>query len=130
MFLIIWSIFSKLKLSLLLFVLLILIFYIADDEISHSDHIDVEMIDLVYSRSNLPVCQGHGSDISELEVNSQPCVNFVSHLWTHVQPTDVHEIQASEISNKDIESHHGIQPTSKQKYQNKWKFDPLKVMVQ
>ena len=115
MFLIIWSIFSKLKLSLLLFVLLIIIFYIADDEISHS---------------NLPVCQGRGSDISELEVNSQPCVNFVSHLWTCVQPTDVHEIQASEISNKDIESHHGIQPTSKQKYQNKWKFDPLKVMVQ
>lgn len=89
---------------------------------------DVEIIDLVHSCGNPLVSQDHGSDTCELEVNSQPDVHFVSHLWTYLQPTDQHEMLASEISPRDIESHHGILPTSKKKYQNKWMFDPLKVI--
>lgn len=47
-----------------------------------------------------------------------------STLWTNLKGVD-----ELEISSKDIESYHGIHPTSKPRYQNPWMFDPLRVNV-
>jgi hypothetical protein len=100
---------------------------IADDMMSLED-IGVEMTNHVQLSDSSSASQYSSSEVIELVAMPKPQIRSIPRLWTHVRNTDEQEMLESEISHKDIESYHSIQPTTKSNYQNPWKFDPLKVI--
>ena len=59
---------------------------------------------------------------------SQNLVPCVSQLWTGVHTTAEQDTPLTQSDPRAMERHHGIQPNvSKKKYENPWKYDPLKV---
>ena len=76
-----------------------------------------------------PVAQDSSDGVPEIagstELQKTSCL---STLWTCVRSADEQEILESGVSLKDMEAHHGVQPTVTQRYRNPSMFDPLKVI--
>ena len=81
-----------------------------------------DQVELPNVHNNVPVSQQCSNDGSVSSSTSNTVAK--STLWTNLKRVD--ELK---VSSKDIESYHGIQPTSKQRYQSPWKFTHLKVNV-
>ncbi len=92
------------------------------------EDIGVEVTNHVQLSDSSSASQYSSSEVIQLVVMPKPQIRSIPRLWTHVRNTDEQEMLESEISHKDIESYHSIQPTTKSNYQNPWKFDPLKVI--
>ena len=59
---------------------------------------------------------------------SQNVVPHVCHLWTGARCTSELETPLTQPDPRAMEQHHGIrQDVSKKKYENPWKYNPLKV---